>query len=141
MASSERDMRKRIVAALRPLDALSVENGVGVGTPDVNFADGWLELKSMGGWPRDPEKPLVIEHFTPVQRMWLARRVTAGGRAYLLLKVNHDWLLFRGGYATDLVHRGVTRLEAGPLAIRAWWGRLDDAELLDFLRGECSRRT
>jgi len=139
--SSERDMRKRVVRALRALDAVSVENGVGIGTPDVNFADGWLELKSIEGWPRDPLKPLVVEHFTPTQRIWLARRDAAGGRAYLLLKVNHDWLLLRAGHATEVLFNGATRGALFDVACRAWPNGLVDAELLEFLRGECSRRT
>lgn len=40
--SSEKDMRKRVVSALKTLHAVSVENGVGAGTPDVNYAGGWL---------------------------------------------------------------------------------------------------
>ncbi len=131
--SSDRDMRKRVVNALRDLDAVSVENGCGVGTPDVNFVGGWIELKSMEGWPADEAMPLQVPHFTPQQRVWLTRRTRAGGRAWLLLKVAHDWLLFDGEVAARTIGFR-TRRDLIERARMAWIGGLDEAELCHFLK-------
>lgn len=136
--SSEREMRQRVVGALRPLHAVSVENGVGVGTPDVNYAHGWIELKSVERWPKDPAGVLRVEHFTPAQRIWLRARQQAGGLSWLLLKVDRDWLLFRGDAAAETV--GVSdRWTLIERASKVWTGGLDEGDLLAFLG--CSRKT
>lgn len=116
--SLERDMRKRVVAALRPLHAVSVENGAGAGTPDVNCVLGWLELKSIDGWPARPETPVRVPHFTPEQRLWLIKRCEAGGAAWLLLKVGRDWLLLWGETAARIVdYSTADELAAARIAI------------------------
>lgn len=85
---------------LRPLllelDPVRVENLVQSGTPDVNYTQGWIELKYMERWP-PRGGPLRIDHFTAEQRGWLTRRRTKKGRAFVLLKVgSSEWLLFDG---------------------------------------------
>jgi hypothetical protein len=135
--SWEKSMRKRVVAALRELDAVSVENGCGVGTPDINFVGGWIETKSMAEWPARSETPLRIEHFTPQQRVWLARRSRAGGIALLLLKVGDDWLLFNGMVAAQLVGFA-PKAELFKVALRSWPGGIDEDDLRSFLRA-CGR--
>lgn len=76
---TESRFRRRVVETLRPYDAVAVENPVHPGTPDINYAEGWIELKVV----RDPAAP--IPHFTPQQRVFLYRRSRAGGRAHLLV--------------------------------------------------------
>lgn len=130
---SEQTMRGRVVEALRPLDAVSIENGVGVGTPDVNYAEGWIELKWVRSWPKRPDTPVVLEHFTREQRRWIDRRSRAGGKVFVLLKVGRDWFLFRGmDAARQLGELPRAGLEA--LALRRWSGGLNDAELIEVLR-------
>lgn len=126
--SSEKDMRAVVVKALKPLHAVSVENGCGVGTPDVNFAGGWIELKSIDGLPRDKR----IHHFTPAQRLWLrARNEAVVGGAYLLVKVARDWYLF-GGSVIEEIYQGIS-LDAWE-GIACWISRggFDSASFLDF---------
>lgn len=135
--SSERDMRKRVVRALRSLDAVSIENGVGVGTPDVNFAGGWLELKAIDDWPAHPETPVRVDHFRQEQKIWLTRRSLAGEFAGLLLKVGGDWLLFDGAAAAIYVGR-LTQADLRRIALRAWDGGLNETDFCKLVT-ECSR--
>jgi hypothetical protein len=99
---SEKLMRKKVVAALRSLHAVSIENGVGAGFPDIEYAFGVVELKSVSRWP-PKGGPLRISHFTPIQRVWLMTRCRAGGRAFVLLKVKNDWILLDGAWAAQFL--------------------------------------
>ena len=100
---SEQHMRQRVIKALKPLDAWSVENPCRPGTPDVNYIEGWIELKWKSDWPSRPGTPVRLPHFTPQQKLHLARRWLKGGNAYLLLQVAQDWLLFDGKTAAEHV--------------------------------------
>jgi len=115
--SKEHGMRKDVVLALRGLGAVSVENGCGAGTPDINHTMGWIELKSLA---RVPPKggPLRVPHFTPQQRAWLFKRDKMGGLAQVLLKVGkHDWMLLSATTAFQMLGRA-TYLEL--LAAADW---------------------
>ncbi len=71
--------------------------------PDVSFAmrgiDGWLELKTIPHWPKNPATPVKVGHFRPGQVNWLERRGERGsGRVWCLFAVGEDmatadWLL------------------------------------------------
>lgn len=100
---------------------MSVENRARPGTPDVNYVEGWLELKWLRSWPRNAEDSVVrIEHFTPQQRVWLKNRWRRGGRAFLLLQAaGQDWLLFDGETAAHTVGRA-TRPVLYQRALRSW---------------------
>lgn len=91
-------MRSRVTHALKPLDAMAVENSVQPGTPDVEFIGGWIELKSVDRPVREGTV-VQVPHFTPLQRLWLKRRCDRGGKAWLLLRIGTDWLLFDGRVA------------------------------------------
>lgn len=111
---NESGLKRRFVAALAHagLDPLCVENSVHPGTPDVNYVDGWVELKYMPGWPVN-DGVLRVQHFTPQQRVWLRRRWELGGRAFLLLQVGSDLLLFDGKTAAEWVGRGTRAVLEG----------------------------
>lgn len=101
---SEAGMWEAIRPRLKKLDPVRIENVVGSGTPDVNYNDGWIELKYLDAWPARENTPVRIDHFTPQQKAWLVRRSNAGGKAWLLLKVGKtDWLLFDGMTAARFV--------------------------------------
>lgn len=130
---AEKDMRGRVVKWLRPLDAVSVENRVGYGHPDVNYIGGDVELKWLPRWPRNCDSsPVKIDHFTPQQRVWLKRRWRRGGSVYLLLQVRMEWLLFDGMTAAHIVGR-VSRVELVERAHRHWAQGMEPKELVRCL--------
>jgi hypothetical protein len=88
-------MRSRLVLRCKDLDMKPVENKLTKGMPDVNYVEGWLELKWLRGWP--PKGGTVaIPHYTNHQRLWLKRRWERGGRAFLVLQVKNEWFVFCG---------------------------------------------
>lgn len=116
---SEQSMRQHVIKMLRPLDAVSVENPAYPGTPDVNFVEGWVELKWAKRWPERDDTPLKLEHFTQQQRVWLVRRGAAGGNVWLLLCAGGDWLLFHWSVAAQHVGKA-NREELLHLASYVW---------------------
>jgi hypothetical protein len=115
----ERNMRQVVVRMLTDsgLDAVSVENSAGPGTPDVNFREGWIELKYLKQWPDGPDTDVRIDCFTPQQRVWILRRWMSGGAVFLLLQVGRDWLLFNGDDAAlRLAKPGMSRNKTECLA-------------------------
>lgn len=101
---SEANYWSKIRPMLLGWDPIRVENRANLGTPDVNHIHGWLELKYATKWPARPDTPLVLEHFTAQQKVWLRRRCHSGGTAHLLLGVGGDNLLFWG--ETAAMHLG-----------------------------------
>jgi hypothetical protein len=90
------------------MDPVRIENGLASGTPDVNYVEGWVELKHKHEWPVRQQTPLTIDHFTTEQRVWLKRRWHRGGQAWLLLRVDRAIMLFDGwtaGHHVGLVNR------------------------------------
>lgn len=128
---NESAMRKHVCSALRKLDACAVENPIRPGTPDINFIGGWVELKWLPKWP---VRGGVVKcsHFTPQQRVWLRRRSKLGGNAWLLLRVESDWLLLEGRVAADLLGHN-TRDCLTDAAAMVCNGALDKIELLRIL--------
>jgi hypothetical protein len=96
---NEAGMRQIVVKALKGLDAMSVENPVRPGTPDINYIEGWVELKVLEKWPARPHTKVKVDCFTPQQRVWLRRRQKRGGAAFFLILIEKDWLLFDGEVA------------------------------------------
>lgn len=112
-------MRQRVVKALKKLDAWSVENPCRPGTPDVNYIEGWIELKWVEKWPARKDTPVRLPHFTPQQKLHLRRRWHMGGNAYLLLQVEQDWFLFNGEEAAKIVGQA-NRLQLIQSAQASW---------------------
>ena len=128
--------------------AVRVENGVEVGTPDVNLClpgsaevhdvfcsagkggfDGWIELKVQEP-PKRKTTKFRCEHFTMEQKQWLVNRVRAGGKAYMLLQAGDEYLFLRGDVAAVWIgHHTLAEL----IEKAAWHGtRLE--ELVRWLR-------
>lgn len=133
--SIESTMRQDIIKVLRKfwMHPQAIENSVGTGVPDVNYVQGWVELKALHEWPKRAATPVRIDHFTPQQRIWLRNRWMAGGAAYLLLKVDGEYLLFTGAYAADHVGN-VPRMELINNAVGYWPKGLDEKELVTCLK-------
>jgi hypothetical protein len=131
---SEKHMRSRVIQWLRTLNAIAVENPAQPGTPDVNYVEGWIELKKLHKWPKDGEGVVRVDHFTPQQRNWHLLRKRRGGRTHVLLQVADDWLLFDGGVAA--MHLGrVSRRELERLALKHWQNGPRAEELRAILAG------
>ncbi len=131
---SESTQRAKVIRLLKPLHAIPVENRVGVlGCPDVNYAEGWIELKWRRAWPKGEDTPVTIDHFTVAQRRWLNKRFMAGGNAWLLLQVQHEWLLFTGRDAKDYVGL-LTRKGLYKVARARWTNGLKKEGLIECLQ-------
>lgn len=102
--------RLRSVMSLAGLDPRRVENVVGPGHPDVNYAGGDVELKAMEGFPKRADTPVTVPEFTGEQVGWLLQRQRAGGRAWLMVRVGREWFLFDAETAHS-VYRGLTQAE------------------------------
>lgn len=101
------------------MDPVRVENPALPGTPDVNFIEGWAELKHIDGWPVRGG-PLRLGHPpTPEQKVWLARRWQAGGNCALVLRVAREWFLFQGGDVAKLWANPPAQVELRSYAILA----------------------
>ena len=99
----ESTMRQIVVKALKPLDAISVENPARPGTPDINYVEGWIELKILDAWPVREDTKVKVACFTPQQRVWLRRRVSRGGNAFFLIRIADDWLMYHGDVAATII--------------------------------------
>jgi len=125
----EGSMRQRVVKALKPLDAKSIENTCGAGTPDVNCTWGWIELKALSKAPVKPETPVRVPHFTPQQKIWLTKRTRAGGNCGVLLMVDREWFWMNGTLAVTYLGSS-TMEQLRILASRYWPQTPTDKELL-----------
>lgn len=96
---SEANLSKRILKTLAHLDAIPVDNPRKPGTPDINYIEGWLELKYLPAWPKKPETIVRIPCWTNKQGIRHYMRTLKGGKSFVLLQVGTDYLLFEGGTA------------------------------------------
>ena len=129
---SESTMRKKVVRALRPLNAVAVENPAMPGTPDVNYIEGWIELKRLPRWPVRQNTIVRIPTYTQQQRVWHFRRRRAGGQCWFLLQVLDEWLLIDGAVAALTINRS-TRLELIRHTTGYWSNGLNQPDLLSVL--------
>lgn len=125
-------MKPRVIKALKKLDAVSVENSVGAGTPDVNYIEGWIELKWLRCWPARENTIVKIEHYKPAQKIFAVRRRKKGGQCWLLLLVRGQWLLFDGAVAALKINKATAR-ELFECAHRVWPDGLIDEELRECI--------
>lgn len=136
MSRHESTLRASVVDALRELDAIAVENPALPGTPDVNYVEGWLELKCLDAWPLRDATPLRCEHWTPEQRVRHVLRSRSGGATYVLVEVaqTHDYLLLEGAIAARILGKA-NRADLEAVSLALWTGRAAmRAGLLALLR-------
>ena len=133
MPNEHQHMRRRVVQALRELDAIAVENSAYPGTPDVAYIGGWIELKEADNWPKKASTSLPMRHFTRHQRAWIRRHTEKGGTVFVLLKVGKsEWFLIDGKIAADILG-SATRQEIQSAACLAFEQGLNNQELLKCL--------
>lgn len=92
------------------LDPVRVENSISEGLPDINYVHGWVELKHVPRFPVRPTTTVKCRHFTKEQRAFLKRREANGGKAFLLIKIEDYWALFKGAVAADKIGK-ITKSE------------------------------
>jgi hypothetical protein len=132
----EKYQRRFVISALKALDAIAVENPVYPGTPDVNYVEGWIELKSLDKYPKKLAITKVkIPHYTKQQRAWIMKRHNRGGQVFLLLQIVNEWFIFDGRYAALHVGR-VLHEELKNNALFYWDRKPTKAELL-----QCFQKT
>lgn len=128
-------MREIVCLELAALDAVPVENGdTCPGHPDVDYAGGSMELKSVARYPAKDHSPIPFKSFTDDQRVWLVRRKAAGEPTFVLARVSGDWYLVDGDVAARRL--GLAgKIELRRIATR-WWpgGRMDWSEMIRVLR-------
>lgn len=70
------------------------------GIPDLCYSyagvNGFIELKYMKQWPKRSDTRVRIPHFSKAQKLWLYRHFEFGNRAFLLIQIEDDYLLFKG---------------------------------------------
>ncbi len=130
----ESQMRQKVVKLLKPLHAVSVENGgCHPGTPDIDYAGGNIELKATEQWPARRDTVVKLRHpMTQQQKVWHVKRHAAGGKTWVLLTIAGDWLLFRGEVAARVLGLG-TRKDFFRNAVDFWDCMPDFEELRWYL--------
>lgn len=126
---SEGALWDTVRTALLPWGALKrIENSVDLGTPDVLYClrrprsvprvhvTGWVELKHLPAWPVRPDTPVVIDHLTREQVLFLE---DWPGAAYLLLQVEKDYLLTGPWTARGIFNRQLNRRDLWEQALIA----------------------
>lgn len=130
---SEADQRSKMVKGMRVLHAVPIENRVGIGTPDVNYLDGWIECKWVRRWPVREETIVEIDHFTKEQKLWLRERWRRGGVTGLVLSSGKQWFYFLGPTAARFV--GSSNLALLLEVATAYWpSGFNGKELVQCLR-------
>lgn len=110
------------------------EDVLAQGIPDVSYGasgvQGWIELKCLEAWPVRPDTVVKIDHLTQEQRAWLYLRGKAGGRTWLLLRVEstNTWLLFDHVRAWGMVGR-LKQADLRGVATKVWEPGIDADEL------------
>ena len=123
---SEKDYAREFCTLTRKLHPVRIENALLTpGLPDVSIAPGFVELKWLKAYPKKPETPVRIDHYTDEQRLWLRTRAAAGGGAWLALKVRADRYIFDSDGAQSVGF--LTKAELMEACI-AYWPCLPTAE-------------
>lgn len=126
-------MRGKVVnTLLKKLNAIAVENPALPGTPDVNYIEGWIELKWLRAWPMRNDSLVRVEEFTTQQRVWHIRRRIAGGTSWFLLQVRREWVLIDGGIAAIVVDK-TNRDELLSFAAKHWKNGIDREEFISCI--------
>ena len=131
--SSEKTQRQRIVKALKPLHACSVENSCMAGFPDVVFIGGMIEAKCLDAWPKRKGVVRLKHHFTALQRLFARTWTRKGGFHAVCLQVDQDWFLLDGLAAATHLERDWTEED---IRRECLWSScpLDEAGMLAFLK-------
>ena len=110
-----------------------IENGVGLGTPDVyatlleNGSMHWIELKHVHEYPKRITTIVNVDHFTAQQKGFIRRHHKAGANVWVLIQIKRDYYLFHG--LNSLKIGELTKLGYQTDADYQWQGSIDYEEL------------
>lgn len=97
---SEAALRNYVRRGLKAKGVLTThhEDALQSGIPDLSYSGGghhgWIELKWLEAWPKREGTIVRIPHYTKEQKHFLLSRGRAGGRCWLLLRVEGYHFLF-----------------------------------------------
>lgn len=103
--------------------AVRIEDRIGIGTPDVNFIRGWIELKHMDAWPVYAGTAVRCG-LTQQQAVWAWRRHHAGGLCWILVRVATEVFLFAGSYGRTLVKDPPSQQQFRDNAVAIGWDQI-----------------
>lgn len=137
---SEARSRSRLVKALKPLDAVPVENRLRSGHPDVNCTIADIECKYMKTWPKSADvRPVRFPHpLSKEQAVWLKRRWDRGGITLVCAQVSLDWFFFLGSTAGEVFGKLTRPQMEGHAGLHM--KRLDAERLIAWLKKLRSER-
>ena len=137
-ARSWEGLRPRLAAL--GTDPVRVENPALPGTPDVNFVEGWTELKAALRWPPKGGALRLGHPPTQEQKAWLLRRWLSGGWATLTLRVGsgrqQTWMVFRGCDVVNLWREAPMKQDLEQAALIVTSSVTEVAKLLAGGRGD-----
>ncbi len=115
-----------------------MENLVAIGTPDVNFCwdgvNGWIELKYVSRWPKQDFNIITERLWKMEQRLWALRRIRAGGKCFLFVQVEREYLLFDSDILnTPLVLETCSKEKLISIALAYWINSIDVGEFKNAL--------
>lgn len=106
------------------------------GIPDLSYGakkvNGWIELKHIPTWGAREKGWAKPRHFTDLQVNWLLSRGRAGGRCFVMVKVDSDIFILGAERALD-VKNGMNKQTYIENSIKHWPGPVDPDELLGIL--------
>lgn len=106
VAMSESATRKAFKLMMYGRHPVNIENlltgDAELGTPDVAYSHGFVELKNLDGFPVRASTVVRIPHYTDNQRDWLLAHHRAGGLAWLVIQVEQEWFVFDAERAQEV---------------------------------------
>jgi hypothetical protein len=113
------------------------EDMLNAGVPDLSYSGagvhGWIELKWLEAWPKRAATVVKIAHYTKEQKHFLLSRGRAGGRCWLLLRVEKDHLLIDHERAQDVGKAHGDWMRAAAKGSWVGTGRIDFEQLTRIL--------
>lgn len=143
--SSERALWNNTLGKLSPFGALHrVENKVNSGTADICYClkrkpkekavSGWIELKE-APWPTKATTRFFIESLTLEQVVFAEEWLKVGGRAWLLLQADNDYLLLNGRHMRHIFKGQMNSQDVMQAASIYWRSPWPMAAILNVLVG------
>lgn len=142
--AGERNLWNTMRTHMKPLGVVErVENSAGAGTPDVTYClagvSGWVELKALDDWPVRPATTISIPKLKKEQVEWLSRWHKAGGRAYMLLQVQRQYVLLDPMTTRDVYERTLVKEALLQRALLTHTGNFPTLRLAHLLTSQESR--